>query len=120
MKLGQIRAAIRGTKGNPLIVTKIHPDGPAITLDLQKTPLLAALEDAYPGGKGVETHLTFDKETRIISAEETSASGDEPEDAISTGLDDLGAADAAQATDELDLTVEPEPEQSTGLDDLFV
>lgn len=59
MKLGQLKAAIRGTKGNPYIETALTEGGPKIRLFLQKSSLLEELEVAYPGGKAVETGLLF-------------------------------------------------------------
>ena len=64
MKLGELRGAIRKTKGNPYMEAYPFPgtDG-GFRFVLQKTPLLEELERAYPGGKAVETGLTFDPET---------------------------------------------------------
>lgn len=129
MKLGPLRAAIRGTKGNPQIVTRLTADGPEITLALQKTLLLTSLEEAYPGGKGVETNLTFDENTAILAPEDQAFQA-------RPGFYGVPSETAAEAAPEpldepfeldlggLDLTAEPAAAApaatSTGLDDLFV
>lgn len=61
MKLGELRGAIRKTKGSPFTIVTIG--GEAITLVLQKTPLLEELDRVFPGGKAAETGLTFDAAT---------------------------------------------------------
>ncbi|NSZ73925.1 hypothetical protein G6L74_09250 [Agrobacterium tumefaciens] len=61
MKLGELRGAIRKTKGSPFTIVAIG--GEDITLVLQKTPLLEELDRVFPGGKAVETGLTFDAAT---------------------------------------------------------
>ncbi|MDH1266726.1 hypothetical protein N5C81_03735 [Rhizobium pusense] len=61
MKLGELRGAIRKTKGSPFTIVTIG--GEAITLVLQKTPLLEELDRLFPGGKAAETGLTFDTTT---------------------------------------------------------
>ena len=61
MKLGELRGAIRKTKGNPFTIVTIG--GEAVTLVLQKTPLLDELDRVFPGGKAAETGLTFDAAT---------------------------------------------------------
>lgn len=58
MKLGELRGAIRKTKGSPFTIVTIG--GEAVTLVLQKTPLLEELDRVFPGGKATETGLTFD------------------------------------------------------------
>ncbi|RWE37461.1 hypothetical protein [Mesorhizobium sp.] len=61
MKLGELRAAIRKTKGAPFMdVAAIGPSGATLRLVLQKTPLLEELDRAFPGGKAAETGMTFD------------------------------------------------------------
>lgn len=64
MKLGELRGAIRKTKGNPFITMSI--DGKPLSLYLQKTPLLEELDRVFPGGKAVETGLEFDPETAYL------------------------------------------------------
>ncbi|EGL63602.1 hypothetical protein AGRO_3671 [Agrobacterium sp. ATCC 31749] len=61
MKLGELRGAIRKTKGSPFTIVTIG--GEAVTLVLQKTPLLEELDRVFPGGKAAETGLTFDAAT---------------------------------------------------------
>lgn len=61
MKLGELRGAIRKTKGSPFTIVTIS--GEAVTLVLQKTPLLEELDRVFPGGKAAETGLTFDAAT---------------------------------------------------------
>ena len=118
MKLGNLKAAIRATKGNPVIETKLFADGPTLTLALQKTALLEELDRAYPGGKAVETDLTFDEKTCILSAVEY---GYVSPVSTSEAINDL-----TLDSDPLDLdltgeTVTASPAaESTGLDDLFV
>ncbi|MGA1831650.1 hypothetical protein [Rhizobium wenxiniae] len=65
MKLGELRSAIRKTKGNPIVKVPLV-GGTIFTLTLQKTPLLEELEKAYPGGKGVETGLSFVEQTGLL------------------------------------------------------
>lgn len=67
MKLGELRGAIRKTKGNP-IITLAAPPGAigSWKLAVQKTPLLEELERIYPGGKGVETDLEFNPDTCVL------------------------------------------------------
>lgn len=60
MKLGDLRGAIRKTKGNPII------NLPGLTVEVLKTPLLEELEQRFPGGKAAETPFTFDAETRVL------------------------------------------------------
>ena len=119
MKLGNLKAAIRATKGNPVIETKLFSDGPTLTLALQKTALLEELDRAYPGGKAVETDLIFDEKTCILSADGGAA--------LLWGLLTAEASSAVTIdADPLDLdltaeTVTASPAaESTGLDDLFV
>lgn len=70
MKLGQLKAAIRASKGNPpSVVASLTLGGPLLTLALQKTALLEELDRAYPGGKAVETGLQFSEKTGILEAE---------------------------------------------------
>jgi hypothetical protein len=66
MKLGTLKAAIRATKGNPVIETRLWSDGPMMSLALQKAVLLEQLDAAYPGGKAVETDLIFDEASGIL------------------------------------------------------
>ena len=122
MKLGNLKAAIRATKGNPIIETRLFSDGPMLSLALQKTALLEELDRAYPGGKAVETDLVFDEKTGVLSSD-TGLPSNRLENSMpvvtvaSSPLDDL----------DLDLTAEPsaaapapQAAESTGLDDLFV
>ena len=117
MKLGNLKAAIRATKGNPLIVTALFSDGPVLTLALQKTALLDELDRAYPGGKAVETDLTFDEKTGILRPTDDAVAQ------VDRGTVEAPAAPEPSSDDldltglDLDVTAEPE---ATGLDDLFV
>jgi hypothetical protein len=62
MKLGNLRGAIRKTKGNPTFTTTFG--GVEMTLTLQKGPLLEALGEAFPDG--AETGIEFDSENAIL------------------------------------------------------
>lgn len=68
MKLSELRAAIRKTKGNPAIRTQLTAGGPFMTLPLQKTPLLEALGAAYNDERSAETGLTFNETNGLISS----------------------------------------------------
>lgn len=59
MKLGELKANIRKTKGSPLLRIALTP-GAVGTVALLKSPLLEALDAMYPGGKAVETGLVFE------------------------------------------------------------
>jgi hypothetical protein len=70
MKLGELRGAIRKTKGNPWFDCYPFPGtDKTFRFYLQKTPLLEELDKAYPGGKAVETQLSFDAETGQLKPE---------------------------------------------------
>lgn len=69
MKLGELRGAIRKSKGNPFVRVQIGPNIPEISLVLQKSPLYESLEMAFPNGKGQETGLTFNEESGQLSSE---------------------------------------------------
>ncbi|MGV1943534.1 hypothetical protein ACQZ5D_23905 [Agrobacterium sp. 22-211-1] len=84
MKLGELRGAIRKTKGSPFTIVTIG--GEAITLVLQKTPLLEELDRVFPGGKAAETGLIFDAATGKLE-----------------GFDSAGAA--AEVVDVADLSI---------------
>ncbi|KDR87711.1 hypothetical protein L905_19130 [Agrobacterium sp. TS43] len=86
MKLGELRGAIRKTKGSPFTIGTIG--GEAITLVLQKTPLLEELDRVFPGGKAAETGLTFDAATGKLDGFDTAA---------------LASATAVVIDDEIDL-----------------
>ena len=122
MKLGNLKAAIRATKGNPVIETKLFSDGPTLTLALQKTALLEELDRAYPGGKAVETDLTFDEKTCVLSSD-----AGLPSNRLENPLPAAPVASSTLDDLDLDLTAEPsaaapapQAAESTGLDDLFV
>ncbi|RWP29883.1 hypothetical protein [Mesorhizobium sp.] len=69
MKLGELRGAIRKTKGNPFVNVFPFPGtDKGFRLFLQKTPLLEELERVYPGGKAVETGLEFNVETGMLKS----------------------------------------------------
>lgn len=68
MKLQDLRAAIRGIKGNPSVTAELVPGVP-VTLVPQKTALLTALGDAYGNSRTAETGLTIDPTTGVISVE---------------------------------------------------
>ena len=69
MKLGELRGAIRKSKGNPFVRVTLAPGIPEISLVLQKNPLYESLDMAFPDGKGQETGLTFNPENGLLSAE---------------------------------------------------
>lgn len=69
MKVGELRGAIRKTKGNPYINVYPFPGtDQGFRFYLQKTPLLEELERVYPGGKTVETGLEFNVETGLLKS----------------------------------------------------
>ena len=68
MKLQDLRAAIRGIKGNPSVTVDLVPGMP-VTIVPQKTALLKALGDAYGDSRTAETGLTIDPATGVISVE---------------------------------------------------
>lgn len=122
MKLGNLKAAIRATKGNPIIETRLFSDGPMLSLALQKTALLEELDRAYPGGKAVETDLVFDEKTCILSSD-----AGLPSNRLENSLPVVPVASSTLDDLDLDLTAEPsaaapapQAAESTGLDDLFV
>lgn len=122
MRLGNLKAAIRATKGNPIIETRLFSDGPMLSLALQKTALLEELDRAYPGGKAVETDLVFDDATGILSSEAL-----HPSNRLENPLPVAPVASSTLDDLDLDLTAEPsaaapapQAAESTGLDDLFV
>lgn len=55
MKLGALKSAIRDLKGAPKIWVGVL--GQPMTVDAQKTPLLAELDRLYPEGRAQETGL---------------------------------------------------------------
>lgn len=61
MKLGEIKAAIRSTKGSPAVSIQFTGGSSPVTIALMKGPLMEALDAAYPGGKAVETGLVFEQ-----------------------------------------------------------
>ena len=122
MKLGNLKAAIRATKGNPIIETRLFSDGPMLSLALQKTALLEELDRAYPGGKAVETDLVFDEKTGVLSSD-----AGLPSNRLENPLPVAPVASSTLDDLDLDLTAEPsaaspapQAAESTGLDDLFV
>ena len=121
MRLGNLKAAIRATKGNPIIETRLFSDGPMLSLALQKTALLEELDRAYPGGKAVETDLVFDEKTGILHPTSDAVAQ------VDRGSHQDAAPDPLVEPLDLDLTAEPsaaapapQAAESTGLDDLFV
>ena len=124
MKLGNLKAAIRATKGNPIIETRLFSDGPILSLALQKTALLEELDRAYPGGKAVETDLNFDEKTGILGAD-----GGMAAQQVTNTIETSNGYAVTLDSDPLDLDLTAEPSaaapapqaaESTGLDDLFV
>lgn len=87
MKLGELRGVIRKTKGSPFTIVTIG--GEAVTLVLQKTPLLEELDRVFPGGKAAETGLTFDAATGKLEGFDSAGATTEAID-----VDDLSILDA--------------------------
>lgn len=77
MKLGELRATIRATKGNPFIRVSLAPALPPMNLVLQKGPLLESLELAFPDGKGHETGLDFDTSNGFLTPVESGGVDDD-------------------------------------------
>jgi len=88
MKLSDLRSIIRSTKGNPAVQVTLA--GKRMTLPLQKTPLLAALGDAFDNQRTVETGMAFDEDTGLLYSE--------------GGADEI--ADEADSSDQASLDVE--------------
>lgn len=93
MKLADLRSAIRTTKGNPSVSVELA--GTTMVLPLQKTPLLAALGEAFNDARTAETGMTFDVDTGLLSAEGAAAA--------SFDLEDDAPATKAPAVFDLDL-----------------
>lgn len=106
MKLGELRGAIRKTKGSPFTIVTIG--GEAVTLVLQKTPLLEELDRVFPGGKAAETGLTFDATTGKLEGFDSAGAAAEVVD-----VDDLSILDA-------DIGVLKVPSSNVDPDDLLV
>ena len=121
MKLGNLKAAIRATKGNPIIETRLFSDGPMLSLALQKTALLEELDRAYPGGKAVETDLVFDEKTGILRPTTDAVADVDRGSHQDAAADPLGEHLDLDLTGlDLDITAAAPVMQSTGIDDLFV
>lgn len=124
MKLGELRAAIRSTKGNPIAHVTFYEGGPTIPFALQKASVLTELETAFPGGKAVETGLTFDEKTGVLRA--YADGGAAPQQVPSITAQAAPATALLTDSAPLDLTTdllsdEPAPKPSaTGLDDLLI
>ncbi|PBB41778.1 hypothetical protein CK222_21735 [Mesorhizobium sp. WSM3866] len=120
MKLGELRAAIRKTKGNPWFDCYPFPGtDKTFRFYLQKTPLLEELEKAYPGGKGAETQLSFDAETGQLKPEKHDFQGiskDNP--AIKTPAPPHEDGPAPKNDDDLLLDDEPAAAPAKPTDDL--
>lgn len=82
MKLGELRAALRKTKGNPTVVVELVP-GKRFDLIIQKTPFFEELDKHFPGGKAVETGLSFDETSGIVRFE-----GDATAAVVRTAVDE--------------------------------
>lgn len=78
MKLGELKALIRKTKGNPTIAVPFG--NRAMSFQVMKGPLLEELDRAYPGGKAIETGLSFDEDSGDLSV--ATAPGDEVVNAL--------------------------------------
>lgn len=69
MKLGDLRGAIRKTKGNPFVRVTLGPGIPPMNLVLQKGALFESLDTAFPDGRGQETGLSYDPENGMLFVE---------------------------------------------------
>lgn len=68
MLFGELRKAIRDTKGSPAIRMRLTPDGPQQRLVIQKNSILENLTLAFPGAdKHTETGLHFDVNSGELS-----------------------------------------------------
>lgn len=128
MKLGELRGAIRKTKGNPYINVFPFPGtDKGFRFYIQKTPLLEELERVYPGGKSVETGLDFNVETGLLKSSEYDAtmalSPAEKASAFAgsatASADDDLLADSPSSDDGL-LDLDEAPSASSDLDDILV
>lgn len=59
MKLGALKSAIRDNEGAPRAWMNMPGADCAVDVALVKTVLLERLDEAYPGGRSVETGLEF-------------------------------------------------------------
>lgn len=64
MKLGELRGAIRKTKGNP-IIQGVGSIG--LSVECMKGPLLEELDRLFPAGRAAETGFEFDTESRVLT-----------------------------------------------------
>lgn len=104
MKLGELRAAIRKTKGAVTIELSPTPNTDLrMNLSLQKTTLLEELERVYGGKKSTETGMQFDPSTGFIRPE---------------GSESLSSATEEEETSAKTVSTSETP-QPTGADDLL-
>lgn len=67
MKLGELKAAIRKTKGNPhLNIYPVRGTDKGLRVVCQKTELLAEMDRLFPGGKSTETGWEFVESTGCL------------------------------------------------------
>lgn len=125
MKLGELRAAIRKTKGNPHI--NIYPwpgTDKGLRIVAQKTELLKELERVYPGGKSTETGMEFVENTGMLRCVDYDKSVGLTDTEKAVAFDGAAAprVDPHDDDDLLDLDSDPTPSTAAGddLDDLLV
>jgi hypothetical protein len=58
MKLGALKSAIRDLTTAPQALVDL-PNGNQLHIHAQKGPLLTSLDNAFPGGKAIETGLSL-------------------------------------------------------------
>lgn len=86
MKLGELKAKIRTSKGNPSVKAEIG--GATLYVVAQKTPLMASLDEAFGASRAVETGLMISDNGMLI------AEGDEQVALTeATEIDDLDSLD---------------------------
>lgn len=66
MKLSELRSAIRGSSGNPLV--EIVLGSISVVVPVQKTAFDKAIAAAFDGQRTVETGIAFDSENNLIHA----------------------------------------------------
>lgn len=88
MKRGELAAAIRTAKGNPLMQVTLPGSAVPINLGIMKMMLLEQLDVAFPESKVQETGLAFDPDTMMLSFDDVQVESS-TEEQPTTGLDDL-------------------------------
>jgi len=121
MKLGELRAAIRKTKGAVSIELSPTPNTDLrMNLSLQKTTLLEELERVYGGKKSTETGMEFDADSGFIRPAGSKALSNAPEeDESSASAESTSPSTEPTGADDL-LDLDDGGSSATADDDLLV